>query len=214
MTSQIYDRFMNMPLLTREEERDLFIGWRVLGRMKDRDELIVRHLRMVIPLARRYSQVFNRFEDFFQAGAEGLLDAAERFDIKQEHRFSTYAIYRIRHHLQTYLRKNYAVGPGSTIRLKPDDELTEDIPSEGMSPEQAAIDAELRAKVKAAIRTVSEDVGSVERRVMGARYSNGDMKSIRTISEETGLSRRKVGRHVQILDERIREALEPIKEGM
>ncbi len=62
-----------------------------------RDRLVVCNMRWVASLASRYRDKTSLpFEDILQAGAVGLIKAAERFDFEKGFKFSTYATCWIR----------------------------------------------------------------------------------------------------------------------
>ena len=83
-------------LLTREEVIDL-CKKRDLGSQSARNILIEYNLRLVISIAKKYQSVSGLdFMDLVQAGNEGLLIAAERFNYKLGWTFATYACYWIR----------------------------------------------------------------------------------------------------------------------
>ena len=63
------------------------------------DHLVRANLRLVIALAKRYASAYVPFADLVQEGTIGLLRAADKFDHRRGHRFSTYATWWIRHSL-------------------------------------------------------------------------------------------------------------------
>lgn len=74
---------------------------------------LVRHnLRLVISIAARYQSSGMSLLDLIQDGNIGLMTAAEKFDAKRGHRFSTYAAWWIRETIQRGIRSN-----GRTIRV-------------------------------------------------------------------------------------------------
>ena len=84
-----------IPLLTFEEERDL--GQRILlGDTEAKNKLVEHNLRLVVSIAKRYQGCGLTMMDLIQEGSFGLINAAERFDVKKGYRFSTYATWWIR----------------------------------------------------------------------------------------------------------------------
>jgi RNA polymerase primary sigma factor len=62
-----------------------------------KDRMVTANLRLVVALAKRYGRRLMPFGDLVQEGNLGLLRAVERFDPGRGLRFSTYAIWWIRH---------------------------------------------------------------------------------------------------------------------
>lgn len=82
-------------LLTAEEEVDL--ARRAEGGDEEaRGRLILANLRLVAALAKRYSGHGLDMLDLVQEGTTGLIAAADRFDYRRGHKFSTYATWWIR----------------------------------------------------------------------------------------------------------------------
>jgi RNA polymerase primary sigma factor len=83
------------PLLTAEQE--LQLAERVsYGDMRARQKLIEANLRLVVSVAKRYSNQGLPLLDMVQEGNIGLMRAAQKFDYRRGFRFSTYATWWIR----------------------------------------------------------------------------------------------------------------------
>src|SRR5258707_2699384 len=83
------------PLLTAEQE--LSLAERVAHRDNlARKKLIESHLRLVVSIAKRYSNQGLPLLDMVQEGNIGLMRAAQKFDYQRGFRFSTYATWWIR----------------------------------------------------------------------------------------------------------------------
>ncbi len=104
----------NIPLLTPEEEIELAekiqSGHR--GAQDARKHMIRSNLRLVISIAKRYSNMGLAFSDLVEEGNIGLMRAVEKFNPKRGYRFSTYASWWIKQAIMRALSNQ-----GKTIRI-------------------------------------------------------------------------------------------------
>ncbi len=94
---QLYLREINrFPLLTAEQEKEF--GWAVINDNcpQARDRMIRSNLRLVVAIAKNYSQRGLALTDLIEEGNIGLMRAVEGFDPSQGARFSTYASWWIK----------------------------------------------------------------------------------------------------------------------
>jgi len=84
------------PLLTADEEKELC--WKIIRENcpHARDRMIRSNLRLVVAIAKRYSNRGLSLTDLIEEGNLGLLRAVEGFDPDQGARFSTYASWWIK----------------------------------------------------------------------------------------------------------------------
>jgi RNA polymerase primary sigma factor len=89
------DRGKPTPLLSATE--DLQLAKRIeQGDTAARARMIESNLPLVLTLARSFGGRGVPFADLVQNGTVGLVRAAERFDYRRGHKFSTYAVWWIR----------------------------------------------------------------------------------------------------------------------
>lgn len=71
------------------------------GDKKAEEALLKMHLRLVVPIAKRYLRKGLELMDLIEEGNLGLLQAVQRFDPKRGFRFSTYAV----HWIEQYIKR-------------------------------------------------------------------------------------------------------------
>lgn len=86
----------DIPLLSREEEKRLFRQLRKNGDRTVRDKIAKSNLRLVISIAKRYQHMGLPLDDLIEEGSLGLLKAIEKFDLRKNCKFATYASFWIR----------------------------------------------------------------------------------------------------------------------
>ena len=99
------------PLLTAAEEVSL--AKRIeRGDVEAKHRMVESNLRLVVSIAKRYTDIGLPLVDLIQEGAIGLNRAVEKFDWRRGHKFSTYATWWIRQSIQRAISNH-----GRTIRL-------------------------------------------------------------------------------------------------
>jgi RNA polymerase sigma-B factor len=77
-----------------------------------RHRLIELYLPLVESFARRYSRSSNDYEDLYQVGCIGLINAIDRFDLERGEELAAFAVPNITGEIRRYLRDR-----GSTVKL-------------------------------------------------------------------------------------------------
>lgn len=94
----------------RDRTLELFIEYKITKSHEIRDELVAMYINLVEYLARRFKNRGEPIEDLIQVGTIGLIKAIDRFDVKREVEFTTYATPTIVGEIKRYFRdKGWAV---------------------------------------------------------------------------------------------------------
>lgn len=120
------------PVPTREEERRLARRVRS-GDREAFDDLVVRNLRFVVAVARHYRGRGLSLPELVEAGNEGLIRAAGRFDADRGVRFVTYAGWWIRQAILEALEREARTRPRTAGETGGASLLSLDLPA-GDSP--------------------------------------------------------------------------------
>jgi len=116
MSSRLIE--MNLPrfpLLKDDEMRDLIIRAQE-GDRQARERLINCNLKLVFNLVKRFQNRGYELEDLFQIGCIGLMKSIDKFDLKYEVKFSTYAVPMIVGEIRRFLRDDNPVKISRSIK--------------------------------------------------------------------------------------------------
>ena len=85
------------PLLTKEEELALAEAIQQKGPdCEEKEQLIKSNRRFVISVANQYQKRGLSLEELIEIGNEGLVKAAEEYNLEADHKFISYAVWWIR----------------------------------------------------------------------------------------------------------------------
>ena len=104
-----------LPVLCEKRKLEL-LGQARDGSAQARDELIKGNLRLVLSVVQKFSSRGENPDDLFQVGCIGLIKAIDNFDLKQQVRFSTYAVPMIIGEIRRYLRDNNSIRVSRSMR--------------------------------------------------------------------------------------------------
>ena len=103
------------PPLTREEEETVMNELRA-GDNTHRELLVVRNLRLVVYIAKKFDSCQTATEDLVSIGTIGLMKAVDTFDATRKARFSTYASRCIENEIRMQFRRERK--SGQTVSLQ------------------------------------------------------------------------------------------------
>jgi RNA polymerase sigma-32 factor len=101
------ERVGRVPVLSREEERELAERLRDHGDLDAARKLVLSHLRFVVHIARGYGGYGLPLSDLVQEGNVGLMKAVKRFDPSVGVRLISFAVHWIRAEIHEYVLRNW-----------------------------------------------------------------------------------------------------------
>ena len=93
--------------LTPEEIGSLWSVFKQTGDYEAKDKLLLNYAYLVKWIVRRMMPKYNNYneyDDLVSCGMLGLIDAVDKFELKHEVKFETYAVTRIRGEILDYMR--------------------------------------------------------------------------------------------------------------
>src|ERR1700742_1029374 len=112
------DRVGRIPVLTREEERELAESFRFKDDLSAARHLVLSHLRFVVHIARGYSGYGLPVGDLIQEGNVGLMKAVKRFDPSVNVRLVAFAVHWIRAEIHEYVLRNWRLVKIATTKAQ------------------------------------------------------------------------------------------------
>ena len=110
---------MKVPMLSREEEKELAEAWAFKNDKKSMHKIIKAYSKLVIAFSMKFKNYGLPVNDLVQEGHIGLMQAMAKFEPNRDIRFSTYASWWIRSAIQDYVLKNWSiVRTGTTASQK------------------------------------------------------------------------------------------------
>ena len=97
------------PLLSREDEADLFKKLHESDDIEAAKKLVLAHLRFVVHVAKTYRGYGLPLLDLIQEGNVGLMKAVKKFDPSRNIRLLSFAIYWIRAEIHEFVLKNWII---------------------------------------------------------------------------------------------------------
>ncbi|MGH8229599.1 MAG: RNA polymerase sigma factor RpoH [Steroidobacteraceae bacterium] len=112
------ERVSRIPVLTREEERELANRFRQHEDLDAARHLVLSHLRFVVHIARGYAGYGLPIGDLIQEGNVGLMKAVKRFDPSLNVRLVSFAVHWIRAEIHEYVLRNWRLVKVATTKAQ------------------------------------------------------------------------------------------------
>lgn len=104
-----------LPILKESEMKKLLQEMKS-GDNKAREKFIKGNLRLVLSVIQRFNNRGENVDDLFQVGCIGLMKSIDNFDLRQNVKFSTYAVPMIIGEIRRYLRDNNSIRVSRSLR--------------------------------------------------------------------------------------------------
>jgi len=112
------ERVSRIPVLSREEERELAMRFRRDNDLEAARQLVLSHLRFVVHIARGYSGYGLPIGDLIQEGNVGLMKAVKRFDPTLNVRLVSFAVHWVRAEIHEYVLRNWRLVKVATTKAQ------------------------------------------------------------------------------------------------
>ncbi|MBR6633654.1 MAG: RNA polymerase sporulation sigma factor SigK [Clostridia bacterium] len=199
------------PPLTAKEEREYFTKMRN-GDADARNELIIRNLRLVAHIIKKYYTSYSDQEDLISIGTIGLIKAIDTYDVKNGTKFATYAGKCVQNEILMHFRAQKKLAMESSI----DDTI--EIDKDGnpltyidiISVDDNIIEQiDLKSKKEMIEYAVEKLLDKREKAIIKLRYGLSGQRPItqREVATKLGISRSYVSRIEKSALEKIHEYL-------
>jgi len=100
--------------LTPEELDQLWVAFKQKGNIEAKNDILLHYGYLVKWIVRRMMPKYNNYneyDDLVSCGMIGLIDAVDKFELKHEVKFETYAVTRVRGEILDYMRSQDWASP-------------------------------------------------------------------------------------------------------
>ncbi len=117
--------------ISKEEEKKLLIEAKN-NNLVAKNKIITSNLRFVFNIAKSYKGYGVAMEDLISEGNLGLTKAIDKFDLSQDVKFISYAVWWIRHSIKDFIQKRQKI---DSIEFSESDEFNKSIYENGLNDE-------------------------------------------------------------------------------
>ena len=107
-----------MPMLSKEEEKQLAEDLFQKGDLESAQKLVLAHLRVVVSVSRQYLSYGLSQADIIQEGNVGLMKAVRRFDPTNGARLFSFAIHWIKAEIHEFILRNWKIVKVATTKAQ------------------------------------------------------------------------------------------------
>ena len=192
------DRLYPEPLSKTEEE--LYLKRYFQGDKEARKILIEHNLRLVVHIAKKYTDNEQELEDFTSIGTIGLIKAIDSFKENKGFKISTYASRCIENEILMYIRSSKKqkaeVSMNQVIGTDKDGNDMELIDTLELKEKDAVDSIYDKTILKQVLNFLNEKLSKREKYIMNKRYGldGQKIKTQQELSDELGISRSYVSR--------------------
>ena len=123
---QYFDSLAHYKTLTKEEEHELLVEYRQHNNLNARNKLITCNLRYACKLANAYRNRGVSYSELISEANDGLLEAIDKFDLKQDVKLISYSKWWIMQRMQNAIIKKNRM-PASELPVDHEDQYDDDL---------------------------------------------------------------------------------------
>jgi RNA polymerase primary sigma factor len=154
--SQYLEEVGQHPLLDKKKEFALARKIRKEHDENAKEELILSNLRIVVYIAKKFRNQGLTLPELVNAGNEGLIRAAEKFDERKGYRFSTYSVWWIKRAIYKAVNQGKVIVPGSFLARRIQSFTNKFIRIHGREPTVRELSIKLKADQNAISLALTE----------------------------------------------------------
>ncbi len=155
----------------------------------DRNRIVRANLRLVVSIAKKFSDLRNTFDELLSEGITSLLRAVEKFDFDRGFRFSTYATQAVRRTLCRLLQQNHR---DRSRFLTSESTVFEEAADD--APEGTMTESRWHELKRALVKMLSK-LDPRERAIIRRRFgldSNDEVQTLQSLAGEMGVCKERV----------------------
>ncbi|MDC0739454.1 sigma-70 family RNA polymerase sigma factor [Cognatishimia sp. SS12] len=195
-----YAAALKAPMLDSVQERRLITKWQAQRDRAAMQALVTSHARQVHACVRRINRTPDHQEDLLAEGLIGLIQAADRFDLSRDTRFSTYAQWWVQNYVRAANARLRSVidTPSNARSLAIHDfhgaeegegTLEDSLASDDPTPEEATLARAHKRELRQLMAAALTDLGATEQDIVIARNLRQTPEPLEDLAQRLGMGR-------------------------